>query len=208
MHERETTAIPRLVLSTALRVLRRIVVDQARMSIGRRPYNSIMLDDLTVSGEHAVLHTSAGESVIHDLHSRNGTLVNGMPVMQRVLADGDRIEIGIYRLDFVIERAAADLAEAFAAEAPTGNAGLRVLSGLNAGATLPLDRPIVSIGNGAGQVAVLARRRSGHFVTHLEGPAYPLVNGESIGLVAHPLHHDDLIELAGTIFRFFSEAPT
>lgn len=213
MHERETTAIPKLVLSTTLRVLRRIVVDRARMSIGRRPYNDIMLDDLTVSGEHAVLHTSSGECVIHDLHSRNGTLVNGLPVMQRVLVDGDRIEIGIYRLDFVIERVvadpvAADRADGLPAGSPSGTAGLRVLSGSNAGATLALDRPIVSIGNGAGQVAVLARRRNGHYVTHLEGPAYPLVNGESIGLVAHPLRHDDLIELAGTIFQFFTEAPS
>jgi pSer/pThr/pTyr-binding forkhead associated (FHA) protein len=213
MHERETTAIPKLVLSTTLRVLRRIVVDRARMSIGRRPYNDIMLDDLTVSGEHAVLHTGAGECVIHDLHSRNGTLVNGLPVMQRVLVDGDRIEIGIYRLDFVIERVvadpvAADRADGLSAGSQSGTAGLRVLSGSNAGATLALDRPIVSIGNGAGQVAVLARRRNGHYVTHLEGPAYPLVNGESIGLVAHPLRHDDLIELAGTIFQFFTEAPS
>jgi hypothetical protein len=208
MQERETTAIPKLVLSTTLRVLRRIVVDQARMSIGRRPYNDIMLDDLTVSGEHAVLHTSAGESVIHDLHSRNGTLVNGMPVMQRALIDGDRIEVGIYRLDFVIERIAPDRVATAPARSPAGSARLRVLSGLNAGATLPLDRPIVSIGNGAGQVAVLARRRNGHYVTHLEGPAYPLINGESIGLVAHPLHDDDLIELAGTIFQFFFEAPS
>jgi hypothetical protein len=218
MHERETTAIPKLVLSTTLRVLRRIVVDRARMSIGRRPYNDIMLDDLTVSGEHAVLHASAGECVIHDLHSRNGTLVNGLPVMQRALVDGDRIEIGIYRLDFVIERVsaerasgdrvAADRADASSAGSQPGTAGLRVLSGSNAGSTLALDRPIVSIGNGAGQVAVLARRRNGHYVTHLEGHAYPLVNGESIGLVAHPLRHDDLIELAGTIFQFFSEAPS
>ena len=228
MQERETTAIPKLVLSTTLRVLRRIVVDRARMSIGRRPYNDIMLDDLTVSGEHAVLHASAGECVIHDLHSRNGTLVNGLPVMQRALVDGDRIEIGIYRLDFVIERVsaerasgdrvagdrvaadrvAADRADASSAGSQPGTAGLRVLSGSNAGSTLALDRPIVSIGNGAGQVAVLARRRNGHYVTHLEGPAYPLVNGESIGLVAHPLRHDDLIELAGTIFQFFSEAPS
>jgi predicted component of type VI protein secretion system len=145
MHERETTAIPKLVLSTTLRVLRRIVVDRARMSIGRRPYNDIMLDDLTVSGEHAVLHTGAGECVIHDLHSRNGTLVNGLPVMQRVLVDGDRIEIGIYRLDFVIERVvadpvAADRADGLSAGSQSGTAGLRVLSGSNAGATLALDR--------------------------------------------------------------------
>ena len=206
MQQRETTAIPKLVLSTAQRMLRRIVIDKSRLSIGRRPYNDVMLDDLTVSGEHAVLHTTAGESVIHDLNSRNGTLVNGVPVMQRTLIDGDRIEIGIYRLQYVIERG-AEPPDGWATRDRAMPAHVRVLSGPNAGGTLALERPIVSITNGSGQVAVIARRRSGHHVTHLEGPTFPLVNGESIGLVAHLLKHDDLVELAGTIFQFCAEPP-
>jgi pSer/pThr/pTyr-binding forkhead associated (FHA) protein len=214
MQQRETTAIPKLVLSTAQRTLRRIVIDKPRLSIGRRPYNDVMLDDLTVSGEHAVLHSATGECVIHDLNSRNGTLVNGMPVMQRTLVDGDRIDIGIYRLQFVIERVAGEKAAPetpgdvpVTRTQPAEPAHVRVLSGPNAGGTLSLERPIVSITNGSGQVAVIARRRNGHHVTHLEGPTYPLVNGESIGLVARSLKHDDLIELAGTIFQFCADPP-
>jgi predicted component of type VI protein secretion system len=201
MQQRETTAVPQMVLSTSQRVLRRIVVDQPRMTIGRRPYNDVTLDDLTVSGEHAVLHTSGGESVIHDLQSRNGTLVNGAPVMQRVLAAGDRIEIGIYRLHYVIEPVPADRAPA----TPPAAARVEVLSGPEAGRVQRIDREIVSIADGAGQVAVIARRRDGYYVTHLEGPAYPLVNGDAIGLITHPLRHDDLIELGGTILRFRTE---
>jgi hypothetical protein len=206
MQHRETTAIPKLVLSTVQGLLRRIVIDKPRLSIGRRQYNDVMLDDLTVSGEHAVLHTAIGGSVIHDLNSRNGTLVNGLPVMQRTLADGDRIEIGIYRLQYVIERS-GEPAEGSATRPQVVSAHVRVLSGPTAGGTLALDRPIVSISNGSGQVAVIARRRNGHHVTHLEGSTYPLVNGESIGLVTRMLHHDDLIELAGTIFQFCVDPP-
>jgi hypothetical protein len=190
-----------MVLSTARRVLRRIVVDQPRITIGRRPYNDVTLDDLTVSGEHAVLHTSAGESVIHDLRSRNGTLVNGLPVMQRVLADGDRLEIGVYRLHYVIEPVPVD----DACGTSRTDARVEVLSGPDAGRVQRIDRPIVSIADGAGQVAVIARRRNRHYVTHLEGPTYPLVNGDAIGLITHPLRHDDLVELGGTIFRFRTE---
>ncbi|HYF57673.1 MAG TPA: FHA domain-containing protein [Burkholderiaceae bacterium] len=202
MQQRETTALPLLVLSTAQRPLRRIAIDKPRISIGRRPYNDVMLDDLTVSGEHAVLHTGSGETVIHDLKSRNGTLVNGTPILQRVLADGDRIEIGIYRLQYVLERVGAE------AGAGEPGARLRVLSGPRGGTMMPLERPITSIDNGSGQVAVIAQRRTGWHVTHLEGPTYPLVNGESIGLVAHPLRDEDLIELAGTIFQFLREPPS
>ena len=149
MQQRETAAIPKLVLSTQDRLLRQIVISKPRLTIGRRPYNDIMLDDLTVSGEHAVLHTRAGESVVHDLKSRNGTLVNGEPVMQRALVDGDRIEIGIYRLRYVVERLPGD-AESTVADEPFGLAEVRVLSGASAGTTLRLERAITSIGNGAG----------------------------------------------------------
>lgn len=206
MQQRETAAIPKLVLSTAHRLLRRILIDKPRLTIGRRPYNDVMLDDLTVSGEHAVLHTRAGESVIHDLSSRNGTLVNGVPVTQRALADGDRIEIGIYRLHYVVERAATETLELPPLDSLVP-ARVAVLSGHHAGSSVRLDRPIVSLTNGSGQVAVIARRRSGYVVTHLEGPTYPLVNGESIGLIAHPLKQDDLVELAGTIFQFHADPP-
>lgn len=205
MQQRETAAIPRLVLSTERKILRQIAIDKPVLMIGRRPYNDVMLDDLTVSGEHAVIHTADGASVIRDLKSRNGTRVNGDAVMQHALMDGDRIEIGIYSMRYVRERPAADM-QAERLE-PQGPASVRVLSGPQTGATVRLDRPITSLGNGSGQVAVIARRRNGYHVTHLEGPTYPLVNGESIGLIAHPLVDDDLIELAGTIFKFCVEPP-
>jgi hypothetical protein len=206
MQQRETAALPKLVLSTGDRLLRRIVIDKPRLTIGRRPFNDVMLDDLTVSGEHAVVHTSAGTSTIHDLRSRNGTLVNGVPVSQRALADGDRIDIGVYRLHYVIERAPPESAEA--SQPDSGNAmALAVLSGSQAGSTVRLDRPIVSIADATGQVAVVAHRRTGWVITHLEGPGCPSVNGEPVGLGSHPLRPDDLIELGGTIYRFQSDPP-
>ncbi len=81
-------------------------------------------------------------------------------------------------------------------------ASVRYLGGHDAGREQWIDRPIISIRNGSGQVAVIARRQGGYFLTHVEGLAYPLVNGESIGLGAHPLRDSDLIELAGTILQF------
>ena len=202
MQQRETTARPRLLLSTASQQLRQIVIDKPRLTIGRRPYNDIMLDDLTVSGEHAVLLTRAGASVIEDLRSRNGTLVNDEPVIQRALLDGDRIEIGIYRLQYVIESLIPE------GDRPPEWACLEALSGDGAGKVIAIDRPIVSLSDASGQVAVIARRRNGFFITHLEGTTFPLVNGEPTGLISCLLRADDQIELAGTIFRFSFEPPS
>jgi len=220
MQQREAIVFAHLVLSSGPRVVRRVVIDRPRLTIGRRPSNDLQLDDLTVSGEHAVLHTQGAERVISDLNSRNGTLVNGVPVMQRVLAFGDEIGIGIYRLQYLLERGvdegrgasdpsrepAGELADPGPADEDAG-ARLRVLSGHGLGSTVALRRPIVSVTNGAGQVAVIARRSGGHHITHLEGSAYPLVNGESIGLAAQALHDLDLIELAGTILQFHAQPP-
>jgi pSer/pThr/pTyr-binding forkhead associated (FHA) protein len=206
MQQRETSVIPTLVLLSGQRTLRRIALDRPRLTIGRRPYNDLMLDDLTVSGEHAVLHCGAGECVIHDLNSRNGTLVNGVPVVQRSLTEGDVIEVGVYRIRYVIERVAANAsAESQDPEPMPVRAHVAILSGPQAGSTIALERPIVGISNGSGQLAAIALRRGGHVVTHLEGPNGPLVNGEPIGLEAHPLAHADLIELGGTIFQFHAE---
>jgi pSer/pThr/pTyr-binding forkhead associated (FHA) protein len=202
MQQRETTASPKLLLSTASQHLRQIVIDKPRLTIGRRPYNNIMLDDLTVSGEHALLLTRAGASVIEDLRSRNGTLVNDEPVIQRALLDGDRIEIGIYRLQYVIEPLIPE------GDRPPEWACVEALSGDAIGKVIAIDRAIVSLSNASGQVAVIARRKNGFFITHLEGTTFPLVNGESTGLISRLLRDDDLIELAGTIFRFSYAPPS
>jgi pSer/pThr/pTyr-binding forkhead associated (FHA) protein len=202
MQQRETTASPKLLLSTASQHLRQIVIDKPRLTIGRRPYNDIMLDDLTVSGEHALLLTRAGASVIEDLRSRNGTLVNDEPVIQRALLDGDRIEIGIYRLQYVIEPLIPE------GDRPPEWACVEALSGDAIGKVIAIDRAIVSLSNASGQVAVIARRKNGFFITHLEGTTFPLVNGESTGLISRLLRDDDLIELAGTIFRFSYAPPS
>jgi hypothetical protein len=209
MQQREATAVPKLLLRDARRLLRRIVVDTPRLTIGRRPYNALMLDDLTVSGEHAVLLTRGAECVIQDLNSRNGTLVNGTAVAQRTLSDGDLIEIGVYRLQFVLEPPPADVPEpAPSAAAESGAAAhLLAMSGPGSGGTVPLVRAIVAIDNGVGQIAVVARRRTGYVITHLEGHATPLVNGESIGLLSRPLVDGDLLELSGAIFQFRVDPP-
>ena len=366
-----------LALSAAGQPLRTYWLTQTRTVIGRRATNTLVLDDLTVSGEHAVLLAGQQDVVIQDLGSRNGTLVNGAPVARALLNDGDSIDIGIYRLvyrragvasptdaheqgtpsgnaqhldasrhdassrgtsssdtfpplslgdtAFLLDRLAPDFPLFQTPGAPNPSASLppldpssllpsgtpdsrrggtsslsgtpsepprvpgrlpplsggsqqpasqqpgifssplppapeeggpagfiegfnraprlpptpmqgqaalppamlphapppmprarpaldrpadfqgvslRFLGGHDAGRLLIIDRPIVSIRNGCGQVAVVTNRNGNFFLTHVEGSAYPMVNGESIGLGAHPLRNHDLIELSGTIIQF------
>ncbi|UCE30894.1 MAG: FHA domain-containing protein [Burkholderiales bacterium] len=197
--------LARLVLTAAGEIVRQIPLVRERLTLGRRPYNDVQLDDMTVSGEHALILTRDGESVFHDLNSRNGSYVNGHPVKRRMLVHGDVIDVGVYSLRYAVEPMRAPLLDAIAEPPslePIAGASLHVLSGPDAGRVLRLERAADSIGGAEGQIAIVTRRRSGYYVTHLEGPAYPMVNGEPIGLTAFALNHDDLIELGSTMVRF------
>jgi pSer/pThr/pTyr-binding forkhead associated (FHA) protein len=71
------------------------------MSAGRHPASEIFLDDMTVSRRHAQFRFENGEFRIVDTGSLNGTYVNRQPVDSTVLAHGDEIQIGNFRLVFV-----------------------------------------------------------------------------------------------------------
>jgi len=73
-----------------------------RVAIGRHPDAAIFLDDITVSRHHAVLQPAAGGWIIVDEGSLNGTYVNRRRGDRVALADGDEIQIGKYKLTFII----------------------------------------------------------------------------------------------------------
>jgi pSer/pThr/pTyr-binding forkhead associated (FHA) protein len=72
-----------------------------RTSIGRHPNADIFLDDVTVSRNHAVIDRSDAGFVISDEGSLNGTYLNRRRIERQVLADGDELQIGKYKLTFI-----------------------------------------------------------------------------------------------------------
>ncbi|HEX6829739.1 MAG TPA: FHA domain-containing protein [Burkholderiales bacterium] len=85
-------------------VLKEIPLGKERTTIGRKADNDIHIDNLAVSGHHAVIVTLLNDSFLEDLHSTNGTLVNGRPVDKHFLQNNDVIEIGKYKLKYVAEQ--------------------------------------------------------------------------------------------------------
>jgi hypothetical protein len=73
-----------------------------RTTIGRSPDCGVFLDDVTVSRRHAALVQRNGRWVIDDLGSLNGTFVNRRRVESAELEDGDELQIGKYRLTFLL----------------------------------------------------------------------------------------------------------
>lgn len=80
-------------------------LDKELLTIGRRPNNDIHIDNLAVSGSHAVVRTIGNDSFLEDLDSTNGTVVNGKPIKKHILQHGDVIELGKYQLKYVSEAA-------------------------------------------------------------------------------------------------------
>jgi pSer/pThr/pTyr-binding forkhead associated (FHA) protein len=80
----------------------RFSLDWPTMTAGRHPDSDIFLDDATVGRGHAQLRCVSGEFQVVDIGSLNGTYANREPVDSAVLANGDLLQIGKFRLLFLI----------------------------------------------------------------------------------------------------------
>jgi pSer/pThr/pTyr-binding forkhead associated (FHA) protein len=299
----------KLILSLDGMVIREYPLTKERTTLGRKPHNDIVIDNLAISGEHAMIMTILNDSFLEDLGSTNGTLVNGQPIKKHFLQNNDVVELGKYKLKYVTEAIAAqtspaDFEKTMVLRAPAGGAkpeqgkvetgpaaaksfgdtvvnpemmqtqgpGLReaarqavavgesaaapvgtapsvtstgptpvapvvqpvataaaalastttttgaiappgiashlqgtiqILSGPSAGKELPLSKPLTTLGKPGVQVAVIAKRPQGYFITHVEGATFPVVNGKQLDAQAHGLNDHDVIELAGVKMEFY-----
>lgn len=80
---------------------------------------------------------------------------------------------------------------------------VQILTGPNAGKELELVKSLTTLGKPGLQVAVLARRPHGFFITHVEGATFPSVNGQLLSDQPRQLNDHDLIELAGVKMEFY-----
>jgi len=86
---------------------------------------------------------------------------------------------------------------------PARDSAIQVLSGAAAGRTLDLTKNLTTIGKPGVQVAVITRRPTGFFITHVEGAVFPTINGVALSGQAKQLVDHDLIEIAGIKMEFF-----
>lgn len=239
----------KLILSMDGAVLKEYPLNKERTTIGRKPHNDIVIDNLAVSSEHAAIVTILNDSFLEDLDSTNGLSVNGVPTKKHFLQNNDVIEIGKYKLKYLNDQptqtTAADFEKTMVLRAPVkmspaegfnknhaditstqkadttqfnstasgitadSTAGqppaavVQILNGPNSGKELELVKNLTTLGKPGVQVAVLARRPHGYFITHVEGGSFPTVNGSSIGEQPHQLSDHDLIELAGVKMEFY-----
>jgi len=217
--------MPKMIVSIDEVVIKEVQLTKERTTLGRRPYNDIVIDNLAVSGEHAVIQMAGSDVVIEDLNSTNGTYVNGKAVKKQVLTSGDFIEVGKYKIKFIGDSAANNFdktmvyraqsapsrAAAMPPSSPRGlgdtpavvqNASIKVLSGAAAGREVPLTKVVTTVGKPGVAVAAITKRQHGFVVHHVEGGGSPTLNGSPISAEPVTLKNGDVIELAGTQMQF------
>lgn len=262
----------KLILSMDGMTLKDYPLNKERVTVGRKSSNDVVIENLAVSGEHAVIVTILHDSFLEDLDSTNGLVVNGVATKKHFLHNNDVIEIGKHTLRYVTDQvtqtSAADFEKTMVMRAPAApiapaqeaiesaqihtqterhmaqhvepvqrmvenvaaaamqtvvhaapivqavavtpppppavrSAVVQILTGPNAGKELELIKNLTTLGKPGMQVAVLARRPHGFFITHVEGATFPLVNGHPLNDQPHPLNDHDLIDLAGVKMEFY-----
>lgn len=196
--------MPKIILSLDGVVVREVQLTKYRTTLGRRPYNDIVVDNLAVSGEHAAFLLVGAEVQLQDLDSTNGTYVNGKPVRKQQLHHGDAVEIGNYQLHFIDESPDSQIGmpPGAAADIPFARATIKVLTGGAAGRELPLTKPVTTVGLPGVAIASITQRNNSFVLLHLEGDRPPVVNGTPLGDRPLTLHSGDLIHIAGNDMRF------
>jgi len=82
----------------------RYALDEPLVTAGRHPESIIFLDDITVSRRHAEVRRVEGGYQVADVGSLNGTYLNRERVESAMLADGDELQIGTFKLLFLAGR--------------------------------------------------------------------------------------------------------
>jgi len=188
--------MPKMIISLDGVVLKEVQLTKDRTSLGRRPYNDIVIDNMAVSGEHAVLQLSGSETYIEDLNSTNGTYVNGKTVKKQQLQPDDVVEIGKYKIQYISESQPAS------AGGGVVNGVIKVMSGAAAGREMALVKAVTTLGKPGVAVASITKRPRGFVIAHVEGVNQPLLNGVAVGMEGVALKDGDKIELAGTQMQF------
>jgi pSer/pThr/pTyr-binding forkhead associated (FHA) protein len=213
--------VPKIAIRLDGDLVREVSLTKKRTTLGRRPYNDVVLENLAVSGRHACLIQEDQRVTVEDLDSTNGTYVNGRAVKKHVLQENDTIEIGHFKIIF---SASADANEAAQESPPTVSADalwpqafedlgnespslqghIKVIAGPAAGREMVLTKEVTTFGKPGVAVAAITRRDANYYVHHMEGAQVPLLNGSIVGREPILLRPGDEITLSGTVLQFSS----
>ncbi len=206
-----------------------IDLTQEAFTIGRKPDNSLAIEDPAVSGHHARIVKVQAVYFIEDLQSTNGTSVNGQSITRHQLHDADVITIGRHRLIFQdsgiamtstpapsvdLERTMVLNGTSRTPDKPALSAKVLIVAGKTDRQEYPLIKQVNVIGSQEGatirlagwfapkSAATIARRGQSYFISSSQREKALLVNGAEV-TSQQELKDGDQVEVAGVKLTFY-----
>lgn len=209
--------MPELILKLGDNVLHTYVFDKEVMSIGRSRDNDIVIENLSVSRNHARIRRQGNRYILTDLNSANGTYVNSVRVSKTEVVNNDIVTIGKHQLQFSNQELSEEeiAVETYSSDqtmlverAPVGI--LCVIDGKLKGKEFQLTRFETSVGKASSNDIILGddwflskkqatiRRRGSEFeIEDMGGFRKTKVNGRPVNQPS-PLNNGDKIEFGNT----------
>ncbi|MFO7592731.1 MAG: FHA domain-containing protein [Pseudomonadota bacterium] len=209
----------KLTLAFKGKVLKVQYLQPGELLIGSDPTCQIHIDSLALQPKHALISTAQHKSVIKDLSGEDGgTFVNEKRLGgEQQLKHDDIIRVGKHTLLFTTDPV-DEMSEEYElpetvdpeqggeskliSKTTPKNAWLQILNGANVGKTISLNRNLTNLGKAGVQMAVIARRGEGYFLSHLEGKLSPTVDGVSIGDTSWKLEDGNTIQIGNVKMQF------
>ncbi len=209
--------MPRVTLSFKGNRISTTPLTQEELFVGRDINCTIHIDSLAIAPKHIRINKCRGLYVVTALNDEFPLTLNNEKTENAILKHGDLLQIGKHSLDFIdeiagsiaspsiIQNVAALEREEKPLEEPSRpnlTGVLQILSGRNIGRLIPLNRPLIKIGNSGNGCAVIAHRENGYHLSFLEGNNPLVVNNKPIIDCSYLLKDGDQIEFGDTSMCF------
>lgn len=219
----------KLILTLDGEIVNEYPVTGDSITIGRKYENDVQLNDLTVSGRHALVTSAEPDQIfVEDLGSTNGTLVNGNHIKKASIIYGDIIQVGHHQFTLLNDgggkfeptmfiKAEMDETQMVLPEWESriedmkGQplAGLRTLNGPLARTVMELSKPFSTVGFQGKKLALISRGLEGYTINQIintesrRNTDNPTLNGEPLSVSPIDLKPEDVLNIAGFEVEFF-----
>ncbi len=218
----------KLILTLEGEIIKEYAIDSHHLSIGRKHGNDLQLNDLTLSGRHALISSIPDYVFVEDLGSTNGTLVNGSHIKKVSLKHGDVIQVGHHQLTYLCENNVKYEPTMFITaehdetqfiytdknsdETPVKGlylGGLRTFGNSMAKPVMELRKTYSTIGFQGKRMALITRGTKGYSITAISSTRSrrsadtPLLNNKPLTNNQYMLQANDVITIANYEVQFY-----
>jgi len=195
----------KLTLSFKDRKLKVFALQSGDCLIGRESDCTIPIDSLAIEPHHARVRLLGEEFMIEPMDDSILVQVNEQTITEaQILKEGDKIQIGKHSLRFSEESDVSGQSSVVTRMPTVG--WIQIQSGSHLGRTIRLNKAFTRVGKPDVDLAVIAHRDQGYYLSHLHGENTPQINHQDIGEESYQLQNGDQITVGELELQFFADA--